>query len=191
MENLVEDKKKNTAPDVDGILAEQKAQAEQDLPAETVIPTSDRDLQAPRPQELAKTVAPADDYRDPAEDIARDDLWQAATDILPVPTAEEVRTDEPSGAPAEVLLDEKASADDYVQGFTGANLPGGLTEMKFATSAELDEEVETDRIQHFEGIPDYLAETISPVPIVVRIGDEFFCIEGWKMVEDARRRKHE
>jgi hypothetical protein len=64
---------------------------------------------------------------------------------------------------------------------------GDLTEVKYDLSAEVDELVPPGQIIHFVGIADFQAQTVSPVPIIVRTSFGDYCIEGWEMVEAARR----
>jgi hypothetical protein len=118
------------------------------------------------------------------------------TDSWPVsgipssPSGDDVTVNDAEKLPG-VLGDEGSSVDDHAEHSGEQVAVGDLTQMKFATSAELDEEVPTDRIIHFLGIPDYLTKTISPLPILVRIADDLHCIDGWEWVEDALRGEQE
>ena len=48
------------------------------------------------------------------------------------------------------------------------------------------EDLDIDKINHFTDLPDYQEPIDSEWPIVVRTGEDYFCIDGWSMIERAR-----
>ena len=47
--------------------------------------------------------------------------------------------------------------------------------------------VEISKLRHFELIPDYIMSTSADNPIVVKTEKGFFCIDGWNLVEVAKK----
>ncbi|MGA2228924.1 MAG: hypothetical protein ABSH41_31190, partial [Syntrophobacteraceae bacterium] len=130
MKTQTEVKDKKKIPE--GLLAQQNAGGEQNLPDEEDSPTSDNSLSALPTREHAKSGEPADGYQERTEDTTRDDLWQSAEEFPGAPTTDEAQTEELSGAPQDVGLDEKSSADDYVGDSADQTSRGGLTEEYFS-----------------------------------------------------------
>jgi len=56
----------------------------------------------------------------------------------------------------------------------------------YATQPEPVEDLDPQKIQPFELIPDYLEPTSLSYPLVVKTPDSITCIEGWSMVQKAR-----
>jgi hypothetical protein len=57
----------------------------------------------------------------------------------------------------------------------------------FATLAEVDGNLPIELILHFEGIADYREPTTKP-PLIVRTrAATYHCIDGWNLIEEARR----
>ena len=48
------------------------------------------------------------------------------------------------------------------------------------------EDLEIDKINHFTDLPDYQEPIDSEWPIVVRTGEDYFCLDGWSLIEGAR-----
>jgi len=192
MDTHKDQEKTKIVPGVDAILAEQEAKGEHDVP-DGQIPTVENSLLVRLPEDLAKNGEPADGYQGRAEDTTRDDLWQSAEEFPGASTKDEAQADELSGPPQAASLDENSSADDYAADTSKQTSQGGLLEGQVPRVAEAYEVVRITRIQHFLGLRDYLAETISPNPILAQINDDdvLHCIEAWDMVEDALNRKQE
>jgi hypothetical protein len=65
---------------------------------------------------------------------------------------------------------------------------GDLTaENRFRGSAEVDEVVQIQQILQVHLIRNYSEPTSSPVPLLVRNRRGYFCIDGWNLIEQARR----
>jgi hypothetical protein len=172
METDPQEKDKKIVPDLDGILAEKDAQSEHDVPGAEDIPTSDKNLQAPLPEELAKDVAPADGYEEPAEDIAKEEHWQSTSDLPGAPTR--VETQEEGGArPPVVLVDELTPAE--------------LAEL-FARHASIDLNVRIDDLQPIPGVPDYFTPTESELAIGLITRASRFILDGPEKSEAAKQR---
>ncbi len=62
---------------------------------------------------------------------------------------------------------------------------GDIVEMKFSTSAEVNEEIPPVQIQPYQGIPDYKNPGQKP-PYVIKTRTTCHCIENWPEVEKAR-----
>ena len=54
-----------------------------------------------------------------------------------------------------------------------------------AKSAEIYRKLEPKLIRHVTWIRDYMLPSTSPVPIVVHVDGQFFCTDGWEMVQAA------
>ena len=69
----------------------------------------------------------------------------------------------------------------------GSIQPASEIEKDFTTRWESIEDLDAQKIQPFELIPDYLEPTSLLYPLVVKTPDTITCIEGWSMVQKARK----
>jgi hypothetical protein len=60
--------------------------------------------------------------------------------------------------------------------------------LKYAMLGYKTAKVKVEDIQHFELIPDYATPTAATIPIVVVSPDGVFCLDGWDMVAEAKKK---
>lgn len=72
--------------------------------------------------------------------------------------------------------------------------PGEMTvhaPQSFYTTNQYFDDVSINAIESFAGIPDYLVETIKSYPTVLNTSGRLICIDGWNLIEEARREQRE
>ncbi len=72
--------------------------------------------------------------------------------------------------------------------------PGEMTvqtPQSFYTTNQYFDDVSINAIESFDGIPDYLGETINSHPTVLNTSGRLICIDGWNLIEEAKREQRE
>ena len=93
--------------------------------------------------------------------------------------------DAPGALKTEIPEENMDAAKDTGQ--AGSDTPQAQeAEKNFETQRESIEDLDTDQIQPFRAIPDYVELTSSLYPIVVKTPTAITCIEGWSLVEQAK-----
>ena len=73
--------------------------------------------------------------------------------------------------------------------------PGEMTPVNspqsFYTTNQYFDDVNINAIESFDVIPDYLGETINSYPTVLNTSGRLICIDGWNLIEEAKREQRE
>jgi hypothetical protein len=65
--------------------------------------------------------------------------------------------------------------------------PVQVSQINLKTTAEKNLEVNIAEIKNFTGIPDYILACHADWPVVCKTPEGYFCIDGWKMIEEAQK----
>jgi len=68
--------------------------------------------------------------------------------------------------------------------------PGEMTvqvPQAFSTTHEYFDDININAVESFNGISDYIGETISQCPTVLNTLGRFICLDGWNLIEEARQ----
>ena len=61
----------------------------------------------------------------------------------------------------------------------------------FSNTHEYFDDIDINVIEPFNDIPDYIGETISQYTTVLNTSGHFICLDGWSLIEEARREQRE